>query len=648
MGSSSSEGGLDSVILDQFNNPESRGLLDTIDSLRELQVGEIISLPQIVVVGDQSSGKSSVLEAISRVHFPVDGELCTRFATELVLRRATEPRVDVRIQYANRAANPGGGLQQPFQKSAFDNDALPEIIAEAKERMDIRKGGKKGFSKDILRVEISGPGVYPVTLVDLPGFFHSETAEQSPEDKETVDRLAESYMKQEKSVILAVVAANNNLANQVVVEKAREHDPARERTLGVITKPDLAGSGPNGRKYIDLAKGLEASQKLTLGWFVLRNRSEDEKDAGFTERDLSEQRFFESGEWSSVLPSNRGVESLRRKLSKVLLDHIKTSLPGLIHEIDANLSVRKEALKRLGKPRSGPDEQRFYLLDIAEAYQRLARDAVDGRYSDPFFGDLYQDSRKLRALVRKLNGAFDATVLMKGGTYDIQWDDNADNGNAQSLSVPDDFSEYLRPFIEMYKGFPGPEPITQSSLNLKVEMLAASNQGKELPGTPNSGLALQFFKMQARPWRDIARFYMDRVLDFSKAFAEQLIEHIVGPDEATTMALLRSCVDPFFDQKRDLLEEKLQELLRPYTSGYGLPLETQFHSRLSGTTLNRLANQLTELLEEEHPDLFENQPRTKLSRKLITDTILDAEEFRDNNFGTERIIDMMVANYEVN
>ncbi|KAK3897368.1 P-loop containing nucleoside triphosphate hydrolase protein, partial [Staphylotrichum tortipilum] len=86
---------LDGDSLNQLNTPDAKALLDTIDSLREIHVGDIVNLPQIIVVGDQSSGKSSVLEAISGVQFPVDGDVCTRFATELILRRAPETTVHV-------------------------------------------------------------------------------------------------------------------------------------------------------------------------------------------------------------------------------------------------------------------------------------------------------------------------------------------------------------------------------------------------------------------------------------------------------------------------------------------------------------------------------------------------------------------------
>jgi hypothetical protein len=72
-------------------------LLDKIDKLIKLGVGEYVSLPQLVVVGDQSSGKSSVLEGLTELPFPRDSTLCTRFATRIVFRRAPDERVAVSI-----------------------------------------------------------------------------------------------------------------------------------------------------------------------------------------------------------------------------------------------------------------------------------------------------------------------------------------------------------------------------------------------------------------------------------------------------------------------------------------------------------------------------------------------------------------------
>lgn len=641
---------LDLAVLNQLSTAEAKNLLDTIDDLRELQVSSIVSLPQIIVVGAQSSGKSSVLEAISRVRFPTDGRVCTRFATELILRQAPTTTVDVSIQFKNK--NDQSSVR-PFQLSSFSKDNLPELVNQAKERMGIRDGIKE-FSDDILRVEITGPEMDPLTLVDLPGLYQGSTAEQSQQGVEFVNHLIGHYMRQKNSIILAVVSANYNLANQKILDETKKHDPKRERTLGVITKPDLAGVADQ-RHFLQLAKNQETAHKLTLGWHVLRNRAEMEEEQGLgdKERDAQEARFFQTGPWSSVPAVSRGVEGLRKKLSKVLLQHIQKTLPGLIGEIETNLDLRTEELQRLGMSRSTPEEWRSYLLVVARDFERLAHEAVDGRYRDPFFGDLHDGARKLRALLRNLNRAFDVTLCTKGARYEFEWyaveggtSESDDDGDVISEGDADrDHPAYLRPFIAEYK-FPNPEPRSKAQVNEELEKWASANQGREFPGSPNNSLAIELFKMQARPWKAIAEFHVTKVLHVAKTVIEQLLDHIVGVDKSTLQALLRDCVDPFFDRKRDILKAKLEELLRPYVSGYGLPLETEFHRRVSKRTLGRLAEHLADTLDGLRGTHSED-PTRALTKDTIEQIFANADDLLNNKFGTEIVIDMTVAYYEV-
>lgn len=641
---------LDSAVLKQLSTAEAKSLLDTIDDLRELQVSSIVNLPQIIVVGAQSSGKSSVLEAISRVRFPTDGRVCTRFATELILRQAPTTTVDVSIQFSKKNDQSDA---RPFQLSGFSKDNLPELVNQAKERMGIRDGIKE-FSDDILRVKISGPEVEQLTLVDLPGLYQGSTAEQSKEGVNFVTHLIDHYMRQENSIILAVVSANYNLANQKILDETKKHDPKRERTLGVITKPDLAGVADQ-RHFLQLAKNQEAAHKLTLGWHVLRNRAEKEEEQGLgdKERDAQEARFFQTGPWSSVPAVSRGVEGLRKKLSKVLLQHIQKTLPSLVGEIETKLNLRTGELQRLGMSRSTPEEWRSYLLGVARDFERLAHEAIDGRYRDPFFGDLHDGTRKLRALLRNLNRAFDVTLCTKGTTYEFEW--YAVEGRAaESDGDPDGISEgdadrdqpaYLRPFIAEYK-FPTPKPRSEAQVNEELENWASANQGREFPGSPNNSLAIELFKVQARPWKAIAEFHVTKVLDISKAVIEQLLGHIVGVDKTTLQALLRDCVDPFFDRKRDILIAKLEELLRPYVSGNGLPLEREFHRRVSKRTLGRLAEHLADTLDGLRGTHSE-YPTRALTQNTIEHIFSNAGGLRNSKFGTESVIDMTVAYYEV-
>ncbi|KAJ4289908.1 hypothetical protein N0V88_006703 [Collariella sp. IMI 366227] len=633
---------LDGDSLDQLNKPEAKALLDTIDSLREIQVSDIVNLPQIIVVGDQSSGKSSVLEAISGVQFPVDDDVCTCFATELILRRAPGTSVNVSIQFADDApsAARGDALRQPFRRSTFNKRDLPDIIKEAKERMGMRQGGILKFSSNVLRIEISASDVYPLTLVDLPGIFHSATANQDMEGKAIVHRLVDNYMRQPKSIILAVVAANNPLANQLVLEKAQTHDPNRARTIGVITKPDLAGS-KSERIYLDLAKGRESMHKLALGWYVLRNRSEAERLSKTEARDAAEERFFRTGAWSSISLANRGVESLRKRLSKVLFDHIKTSLPSVIEDITANLSTRQEELNRLGRSRSTPDELRLYLLHVADKYQRLARDAIGGRYNDKFFGGIEEQKMKLRARLRNLNRAFDLLMTKRGGRYRIvsdKRDSNSDSGGNDEEEYP----EYLRAVVEEY-GAPEPETKTDSELVAKLQKLASLNQGMEFPGEANSNFARQLFMDQAAPWHGIAWAHLELALKVSQEFVEGAFIHITGVDESTSGAIVNDFVDPFFEAKREKLRAKLEELLHPYARGCGLPLEDEFRRNLRGIALQRLGRRIAERLKQKNTELF----RPITAERHIQEALRDLDKAESDNFGSSKVIEMMKAFYDI-
>ncbi|KAM0351764.1 hypothetical protein ACHAPU_002276 [Fusarium lateritium] len=627
---------LDSDVLQQLNTREARSLHKISDELTACGVGKIVNLPQIIVVGEQSAGKSSVLEAISHVRFPVEGNLCTRFATELVLRHARETRVDVSVRFADRSKS-----AQTFQKTGFRQDDLPGIIREAKECMGFTQAGKE-FSKDVLRLEIEGPTMYPLSLVDLPGLFQTDTDNQSLGGKDTVDELVQSYMGQKNSIILVVITANNNLANHIALSQVKTIDPQRQRTIGVITKPDLIRAGTSGeREYIRVAKNQEVAHKLQLGWHVLRNRAEDE--TSLETRDQIEESFFKEGAWASIAEQDRGISSFRRKLSSVLFNHIRNSLPGVIEDIEVKLRERQEDLTRLGDRRSDHQHWRSFLLTVATDFQRLARDGCNGQYNDPFFGSLDDDDCKFRAVLRNFNRVFDHILRTKGSTQNII---SSDADAPKEDALPQHLSEFVRQYPY---DFADPEIINMDKLRVELEKRAAANQGREFPGSANVDLAMQLFKKQAAPWKTIAKFHVETVLTVAKAFVDQLFKHVIGSpqDNPTTEAILATCVDPFFDKKETELQNKIEELLKPYSRGYALPLDMEFYRGLSKKSTSRLANQVCKTLEDNFPEMFSGESRNKITPERITQAMASGNESRDGEFGTDKVIDMMLTYYEM-
>jgi hypothetical protein len=84
----------------------------------------------------------------------------------------------------------------------------------------------------VLQIEIVGPGLMPLTIVDLPGLIHAPNAGQELRDVKKVQRLVESYMKEPRSIILAVISAKSDPANQQILQYTKEMDKEGMRTLG--------------------------------------------------------------------------------------------------------------------------------------------------------------------------------------------------------------------------------------------------------------------------------------------------------------------------------------------------------------------------------------------------------------------------------
>ncbi|POS69539.1 dynamin family protein [Diaporthe helianthi] len=613
---------LDSSALDELNSVETRTLFDTADKLSSSGVGRIVNLPQIIVVGDQSSGKSSVLEAISHVHFPVQGGVCTRFATELVLRPGSLRCVTASVQFAD-STRPTHSLQV----SDFNQEDIDSIIGSAKDEMGLTDTGRS-FSKDVLRLEIQDPDMYPLTLVDLQGIFHTETAEQSAEGMATVMELVESYMRKPNSIILAIISANNQLADQAVLQEAAKHDPSKARTLGVITKPDLLSPGSSSEhEYLQIVRGRDAVQNLGLGWHVLRNRADYEGDLG--PRDTVEEQFFKSQAWGSIPSSNRGVGALRVKLSRILHDHVRKSLPAVIQDIQDRLSGLQFVLDRLGQPRSTQEDMKAYLIDIASHFQRLVQDGIRGHYIDPFFSGFNGSQRKLRSNLRNFNRAI-REILVTYGSAQRMIDDGSED-EQRHLSTP----AYLREFLDVYtnnKALPIPEPITRTELSAQLERQAASNQGTELPGYLNMETVIQLFQKQVKPWKRIAALHNEEIIKITRIFVDETFEHIVGSSTSNSMtdAILNTIVTSFFVDKEQRLSTKLEELFRPFEKGFARPLDADFQEAME-KSLTKRATEATESGDS-------------VAEVQVRSAILSQSK---NEFGTESMIHAMQTFYDM-
>lgn len=624
--------------LDELNSEDAKALHELMDSLSSCGVDKLVSLPRIIVVGEQSAGKSSVLEAISRVKFPVAGGVCTRFATEIVLRTAKETRVKVSITFNDRTK----GSKQ-LKRAEFSSDDLSDIIKEARGYMGIPENSRE-FSKDVLRLEIEGPDMRPLTLVDLPGMFHAETDSQSLQGRQVVNELIESYVKQKNSIILVVVEANRQLAHDVALAKILPHDPKRERTIGVITKPDLAAISGTEKEHIRLAKNEEVSRKLKLGWHVLRNRANDEQT--LAQRDEAEETFFKQSAWKEIPRTDRGIANLRKKLAKELYEHTRSNLPGVLEDIETNLDNRQDELNRLGLARSSTQEMRSFLLQIASEFQRLTRDGISGSYSDAFFSHIAEPRNRLRADLKGYYLAFEYTMASKGHEVSIQRRHNDKDSNEAKMPAS------VANFLALHPLSPAPKTprnMDLKEMNTLLEKFAAQSIGRELPGVCNSELVVKLFQWQAQPWEAIARAHIQGVMAVAKNFVEALVIQTVGGNDthSTAELILAEFVDPFFEETKKRLDASLAELLWPYKEGYAVPMDEEFREIVLNWKIKRIAKQVQKIPASELAAIGDAEGKKSMAATKVYRALAVALGTNSGTFSTDDDIDMMLAYYEV-
>ncbi|KAK1638439.1 vacuolar sorting protein VPS1 [Colletotrichum phormii] len=478
--------------------------LNQIEKLRANGIGDLVDLPQLVVCGDQSAGKSSVLEGITGIPFPRQEGLCTRFPTEIILRHSNEPfkaKATIRPHFS-RPPGVAQTLSNYEREMKEDLSDLPVAIEEVSKLMGIRgftdSPDDAAFASDALRIEISGPTGLQLSIVDLPGLISVSNEEQSQADVEAVHAMVRSYLKSTRTIILAVVQASNDFANQGIIKIAREYDPDGQRTVGIITKPDLINAGAEA-KLANIAKNKDAI-KLKLGFFLLKNPSPSEmKDySRNNNRAEREMNFFSSPAWKAqnLDMSRVGIENLKVFLQELLDEHLEGELPKLKDEIRRKLDSFENDLEAIGPERRSLGDIRSFMTNLSMRYYQLAQAALDGNYhcSEAAFFEKKNGSR-LRSLVHQRNGTFAAKVREQGHKRKI------------TDSPPTPRSE------DGSSGNSGQLLVTRTEMVSWIRQTYVETRGRELPGNYNHILLAELFHEHSSPWRNLAQEHVSTVLD---------------------------------------------------------------------------------------------------------------------------------------
>ncbi|XP_032888413.1 interferon-induced GTP-binding protein Mx3-like [Amblyraja radiata] len=312
---------------------EVRPCIDLIDSLRGFGVDKDLGLPAIAVLGDQSSGKSSVLEALSGVAFPRGSGIVTRCPLELKLRNIKKANVwQGKISYR--------GYSNKLSSAA-------EVEQEILKAQDSIAGLGVGISHELISLEVESSKVPDLTLIDLPGIARVAVGNQPQDIGDQIKRLIKSFILKQETINLVVVPCNVDIATTEALKMAQEVDPSGDRTLGILTKPDLVDKGTE-KNVVDIVKNLTV--ELAKGYMIVKCRGQNDinENISLVDAIAKEKAFFEDHEQFGPLleDGKAGISNLAIRLTKELVNHINKSLPHLRNEIETKLNQSLQTLKK--------------------------------------------------------------------------------------------------------------------------------------------------------------------------------------------------------------------------------------------------------------------------------------------------------------
>ena len=322
-----------------------------------------IELPQIVVVGSQSSGKSSVLEAIVGKDFLPRG-------TGIVTRRPLVLEL-YNIRHGNDYAYFGHSDKEYTDFNQIKNEIINETARLA--------GDNKGIHAEPISLKIYSNNVINLTLIDLPGITKNPVGDQPKDIEKQINGLIYDYISKESTIILALSPANADIANSDSLKMARTVDPKGERTFGVVTKIDLMDEGTDA---LELLQGEVYPLKLGYIGVVCRSQKDINEDKTIEEAIKTEEKFFKTHPKYHKISHNLGIKALSSKLNALLIRHIKRTLPHIRDKITGIMATKRQELDSLGLDLEfeGPKGARSVMLSIISRYTETFNNYIKGDF----------------------------------------------------------------------------------------------------------------------------------------------------------------------------------------------------------------------------------------------------------------------------
>ncbi|KAF8057938.1 DRP3A [Scenedesmus sp. PABB004] len=391
------------------------------DIFSQVTVELKLGLPQVAVVGSQSSGKSSVLEALL-IKTPAGG-----------------------------GGAPGGAAGGAGQcewgeflhapgKIFYDFDRIRAEIQHETERVS---GGNKNISDKPIRLKIFSPHVLTMTLIDLPGITKVPVGDQPSNIEQRVREMVLQYIREPSCIILAVSAANTDLANSDALQMAQLVDAEGARTIGVLTKLDIMDRGTSAAPAL-----RNQVVPLRLGYTGIVNRSQADINANKSMADArsAEAAWFDAHSEYAEVAGQCGVGNLARRINVILGNHIRVMLPTLRRQISEALEAKAAELRGYGQALDLESESArgAALLQMLCGYAERFGALLQGHSEDMPLSELMGGAR-IRHIFQEVFGRQLRTLdpFRELGDEDVRTAIKNSSGVAGTLLIPQEPFELL-------------------------------------------------------------------------------------------------------------------------------------------------------------------------------------------------------------
>ncbi|KAH6615513.1 hypothetical protein B0J18DRAFT_459531 [Chaetomium sp. MPI-SDFR-AT-0129] len=613
--------------LDDLHPSDIRNYLSILDTLKSNSIYEEYKAPRIVMLGAPSSGKAAVLRELTHglcdlrdgSGFDREGKhVTTRFVTKYVLSRSREESTTVSLCGSPPFwAQCGRHDKWPRPKRVDDIEQLDEAILSAKRLLQEDNSAshnpsdaETSASVHELCIDIAGPNLTPLTLVDFPSILENHQQEGlAPRNSplvDTVDYMIKTYLTAPESTLLAVVSADEPLSPQAefVLSQVRRYDDEGHRTIGVVAKPGGApASASDNNEFLDLVCGNgkheNGKYQLNHPWHVLRTYAPGEKPV--TSEELSSHFFQENPSWCKVPGDQKGVLSLRKRIRAVGQIYLDQQIVSQLYaSIQRTHSLWMRILRihqtRVGLLEQGSQEsQREALLGVAKTFKQLVQDGISNGKNSSQSVDMEKASNPGHALWEALRLAREdfkkdlkerghgfvvlddqdrAVGHDAGGHHKEQEGEEDDNRGEVEDSAKPRFSILSAPRSDL------PERLTKAELAQScLEELLVS-----FPSNPCSVLASVLMRRLTQRWESLASRYIEVVARNVQPFIQSTLwqsciqENWSGQEKdharkrvahvsPTYKALMDRFVKPFLDARKDMVYKQLVTLVRQYEDG---------------------------------------------------------------------------------